>query len=95
MSCDSATMPHHTPVHRSPLARPRRAVEAYSEAQCRQMLLQLAELTLRQEVIIRNATKHIAELECQDVLRQWPAAHETAAECGSCSAYPDRERHYG
>lgn len=95
MAWGSWMVPHLGLEQQLQLEQQRRAVEAYSEAQCRQMLLQLAELTLRQEVIIRNATKHIAELECQDVLRQWPAAHETAAECGSCSACPDRERHYG
>jgi hypothetical protein len=45
------------------LERQRRAVDSYTEAQAKKTLVQLCELTMKQDLIIQSATKHIAELE--------------------------------
>jgi hypothetical protein len=51
------------------LERQRRAVEGYDLAQAQKVLLQLCELAMHQDLIIRSATRHIAALECQAALR--------------------------
>lgn len=63
-------VPHLQPEHHLSLERQRRAIDGYTDAQAKAMLLQLAELAMRQELIIRGATRRIAELECQAAL--WP-----------------------
>lgn len=50
------------------LERQRRAAEQYTEAQAKKTLVQLCELAMRQDLIIRSATKRIAELELQQLL---------------------------
>lgn len=48
------------------LERQRRAVQQYTEAQAKTTLIGLCELSMRQDLIIRAATKHIAELETRE-----------------------------
>lgn len=64
-------VPNLGPEHWLTLEKHRRAVQAYSTAQVREMLAQLCELSLRQELIIRQATQRIAELECREALRDF------------------------
>ncbi len=58
------------PEHQLQLERERRAIEAYDLPQARAMLRSMAQLMLQQELIIRGATRRIAELECGAVLRE-------------------------
>ena len=44
----------------------------YDLAQAQQMLLRLCELNMHQDLIIRGATRRIAELECQQALDDAP-----------------------
>ena len=57
-------VPQPGPEHLLTLERQRRAVEAYDLVQAQQMLLKLSELSMHQDLIIRAATRRIAELEC-------------------------------
>jgi hypothetical protein len=66
-------IPAPGPEHLLTLERQRRAVEAYSEAQAKDMLMRLCQLTMHQDLIIRGATRRIAELECLEALRERPA----------------------
>jgi hypothetical protein len=63
-------IPNPGPEHELTLERQRRAIEHYSEAQAKQLLNRMCQLTLHQDLIIRNATRHIAELECREALQQ-------------------------
>lgn len=65
------------PQHLLRLEQQRRAIEAYDLPQARLMLLQLAELATRQELMLRGAVGRIAELECQVGLEP---EHEKAPE---------------
>ena len=62
-------IPQPGPEHLLTLERQRRAVEGYDLAQAQKVLLQLCELAMHQDLIIRSATRHIASLECQAALR--------------------------
>ena len=57
-------VPKPGPEHLLTLERQRRAVEGYDLTQAQQMLLKLCQLTMHQDLIIRGATRRIAELEC-------------------------------
>jgi len=57
-------VPQPGPEHLLTLERQRRAVESYDLVQAQRMLLKLCELSLHQDLIIRGATRRIAELEC-------------------------------
>jgi hypothetical protein len=57
-------VPRPGPEHLLTLEQQRRAVECYSLTQAKDMLLKLCHLSLHQDLIIRNATRRIAELEC-------------------------------
>lgn len=57
-------VPQPGPEHLLTLERQRRAVEAYSLSQAQEMLVKLCELSMHQDLIIRGATRRIAELEC-------------------------------
>lgn len=61
-------VPSPGPEHLLTLERQRRAIEGYSLSEAQAMLLKLAQLSLHQDLIIRNATRHIAALECQAAL---------------------------
>ena len=61
--------PKPGPEHLLTLERQRRAIEHYSEREAKEKLLQLCQLTLHQDLIIRGATRHIAALECQQALQ--------------------------
>lgn len=63
-------IPHPGPEQLLTLERQRRAAEQFTEAQAKKTLMQLCELTMRQDLIIRSATKRIAELELQQVLAE-------------------------
>jgi hypothetical protein len=56
--------PEPGPEHYLTLERQRRAVEQYDEKEAKAMLLKLCQLAMHQDLIIRGATRHIAELEC-------------------------------
>ena len=60
--------PKPGPEHFLTLERQRRAVEQYTELQAKEMLMKLCQLTMHQDLIIRGATRHIAELECRQAL---------------------------
>lgn len=51
--------------HLLTLERQRRAIEGYNREQALDQLYDLCELLLRQDLIIRGATRRIAELECR------------------------------
>lgn len=58
------------PEHQLQLERERRAIDGYDLPQAKAMLRSMAQLMLQQELIIRGATRRIAELECGAALRQ-------------------------
>ena len=57
------------------LERQRRSVESYSEREAKDMLINLCQLSMHQDLIIRGAVKRIAELEVKDALGDARAAH--------------------
>ena len=65
-------VPQPGPEHFLTLERQRRAVQAYDLQQAQQMLLKLCELSMHQDLIIRGATRRIAELECSLALLDHP-----------------------
>ena len=67
-------VPQPGPEHLLNLERQRRAVKAYSEAEAKEMLYKLCQLSMHQDLIIRAATRHIAELECRQALVEEPGA---------------------
>lgn len=70
-------IPKPGPEHLLTLERQRRAAEQFSEAQAKKMLVQLCELVMRQDLIIRGATRHIAELETKQAFQQPTQTHST------------------
>ncbi len=56
------------PEHLLQLERERRAIDSYDLPEARAMLRSVCQLMLQQELIIRGATKRIAELECREVM---------------------------
>jgi hypothetical protein len=57
-------IPKPGPEHLLTLEQQRRAVDGYTLPQAKAMLLRLCQLSLHQDLIIRGATRRIAELEC-------------------------------
>jgi hypothetical protein len=57
-------VPQPGPEHWLTLERQRRAVEDYTLPQAKDMLIKLCQLSMQQDLIIRGATRRIAELEC-------------------------------
>lgn len=57
-------VPQPGPEHLLTLERQKRAVESYDLPQAQAMLIKLCQLSLHQDLIIRGATRRIAELEC-------------------------------
>jgi len=57
-------VPQPGPEHLLTLERQKRAVESYDLVQAQQMLIKLCQLSMHQDLIIRGATRRIAELEC-------------------------------
>ena len=57
-------VPQPGPEHLLTLERQRRAVESYDLVQAQEMLIKLCQLSMHQDLIIRAATRRIAELEC-------------------------------
>lgn len=66
-------IPQPGPEHQLTLERQRRAAMGYSLEQAQAMIIQLCELSLHQDLILRAATRHIAELECREALREQDA----------------------
>ena len=56
--------------HELELERQRRSIQSYDLGQARDMLWRLAQLAMHQDMIIRGATRRIAELECRVALRE-------------------------
>lgn len=63
-------VPQPGPEHWLTLERQRRAVADYSETQAKEMLVKLCQLSMHQDLIIRGATRRIAELECLQALEK-------------------------
>lgn len=63
-------VPNPGPEHLLTLEQQRRAIDHYSLSDARKMLFSLCQLTMHQDLIIRGAVKHIAELECQQALQR-------------------------
>ena len=61
--------PEPGPEHYLMLERQRRAVQQYDEQEAKAMLIKLCQLAMHQDLIIRAATRHIAELECLQALQ--------------------------
>jgi hypothetical protein len=57
--------PQLEPHHLLELERQHRAVAHYDLPQAQQTLLDLTQLLLRQDLILRGAVRRIAELECR------------------------------
>lgn len=56
--------------HELELERQRRSIQSYDLATAQDMLWRLAQLAMHQDLIIRGATRRIAELECGAALRE-------------------------
>ena len=61
--------PKPGPEHYLTLERQRRAINQYNEKEAKEMLYKLCQLSMNQDLIIRAATRHIAELECRQALQ--------------------------
>ena len=61
--------PNPGPEHYLTLERQRRAISQYDEKEAKEMLYKLCQLSMNQDLIIRAATRHIAELECRQALQ--------------------------
>lgn len=62
--------PVRGPEHELELERQRRSIQSYDLGQAQDMLWRLAQLCHHQELMLRGATKRIAELECREALRE-------------------------
>lgn len=58
------------PHHQMELERQRRSIAGYDLQHAQDMLWRLAQLCQRQDLIIRAATRRIAELECREAVRE-------------------------
>ncbi len=61
------------PEHELQLERQRRSIASYDLNQAQDMLWRLAQLCSHQELMLRGATRRIAELECREALRECDA----------------------
>jgi hypothetical protein len=61
-------VPAPGPEHDLTLERQKRAIEAYNEADAKAMLYRLCQLSMNHDLIIRAATRRIAELELEQIL---------------------------
>jgi hypothetical protein len=55
--------------HELELERMRRSIQGYDLNQAQDLCWRLAQLAHHQDLIIRGATRRIAELECREALR--------------------------
>lgn len=62
--------PVRGPEHDLELERQRRGIMSYDLATARDLCWRLAQLAQHQDLIIRGATRRIAELECGAALRE-------------------------
>ena len=58
------------PHQRLELERQRRSIEGYNLQQAQDLCWRLAQLAHHQDLIIRGATRRIAELECREAVQQ-------------------------
>ena len=65
--------PVRGPEHELELERQRRSIASYDLNQAQDMLWRLAQLCSHQELMLRGATRRIAELECREALRECDA----------------------
>lgn len=61
--------PVRGPEHELQLERERRSIASYDLPRAQDMFWRLAQLCLHQELMLRGATRRIAELECREALR--------------------------
>ena len=61
--------PVRGPEHELELERQRRSIASYDLATAQDMLWRLAQLCHHQDLMLRGATRRIAELECREALR--------------------------
>lgn len=57
------------PEHELTLEQERRSIASYDLPRAQDMCWRLAQLCLHQELMLRGATRRIAELECREALR--------------------------
>ena len=69
MSWGSWMCPVREPHHDMELERQRRSIQAYDLPHARDMCWRLAQLAQHQGLILRAATKRIAELEAREALQ--------------------------
>ena len=55
--------------HQLELERMKRSIQGYDLGQARDLCWRLAQLAHHQDLIIRGATRRIAELECREAVR--------------------------
>lgn len=65
--------PVRGPEHELELERQRRSIATYDLPHAQDMLWRLAQLCSQQELILRAATRRIAELECREALQDCSA----------------------
>lgn len=69
MSWGSWMCPPREPQHDLELERQRRSIASYDLQHAQDMCWRLAQLAQHQDLILRSATKRIAELEAREALR--------------------------
>lgn len=74
--------------HEMTLERQRRAIEHYSLKEAQDMLWKLCQLSVQQDVILRAATRHIAELECREAVREQDASAACGQPCHGAAEWP-------
>ena len=62
--------PVREPQHDLELERQRRSIQGYDVKQAQDMCWRLAQLAMHQELILRAATRRIAELEAREALQE-------------------------
>lgn len=82
-------IPQPGPEHELTLERQRRAIQGYDLKQAQDALLRLCQLTMHQDLVLRSATRHIAELECRDALREQGECADCAQRCRGAASQPD------
>ena len=84
-------VPQVGPEHELTLERQRRAIDGYNLQQAQDMLWRLCQLATHQDIILRAATKRIAELELSIELGVPPKGASSGSAEGAC-APPELEQ---
>ena len=82
-------IPRPGPEHELTLERQRRAIDDYTLQQAQDMLWRLCQLSMQQDLILRAATRHIAELECREALHGQGVAASYARPSRDIVGQPD------